>query len=110
MDKIETNAELLARFEDAMTGLCRRRAERLATAGEIIRDANREYDQRAIPLARQISKLRDELEAEKPKPKSLPPDVSSSSLSHDPEWSQEDIDHYYELKRRGNKKSVTTNR
>lgn len=108
MNKTETNAELLARFEDAMAGLCRRRAERLAAAGKIIRDANQEYDRRAIPLARRINVLRAQLEAEKPKPEK--PLVPQPRNSHDPEWSQEDIDHYYELRQRGNQKSVTTNR
>lgn len=97
----------LAQLENRMMDIRNLRAQRLLAAGELIKTANLQYDAAAIPLARQINKLRAQLEVEKPKPEKS---VSLRSDSHDPEWSQEDIDHYYELRQRGNKKSVTTNR
>lgn len=104
MDKIEAQ---LATLEWEMSHLCAMRADRVATAEALKRRANRDYDNAAIPLAREIKRLRAELEAEQqPEPKKIPAHVRSSNLSHDPEWSQEDIDHYYELAQRANKTRI----
>lgn len=90
----------LASLERQMVVLCNRRAGRLETAARIMRQANADYDEAALPIGRRIQVLRATLEAQKPAPKDP---TRQPSEKHDPDWCQQDIDHFYELKRRGNK-------
>lgn len=94
----------LAKLEMEMVALTALRAQRIATAQAMIESANRDFDERAVVLGRQINHIRALLNAEEPTNK-----VATATRSKvvrefsdpDPEWSQDDIDHFKELRRRG---------
>lgn len=96
----------LAMCEQRMRDLCAKRNETIARAKRMIADANQTYDQAAIPLGRQIKGLQDRLEAMREAAEPVKVTRQRQSETHDPDWTQEDIDHFYELKRRGNKARV----
>lgn len=103
-NKTDILTDLLARAEHRMSELRARRTRTVDAAVAAIGQANRDFDRAAVPLGRRINQLRERLEAEKPEP---PPSARPRprNNSHDPDWSQADIDHYYELRNSGNKKS-----
>lgn len=98
-----TDAEQkLSQLEVAMGRLCALRDARVAVAQTAISHANREFDRDAVPLGRKINQLRQEIDKAAPvsTPKrKLDKPVALDLNGYDPEWSQEDIDHYLELKR-----------
>jgi hypothetical protein len=59
--------------------------------------ANRQFDRAALPLARRINALRDQLETEAAP---SPPPRQKRYKAPDPEWTPEDIAHYHELMQR----------
>lgn len=98
-DTTATLQQRLEELEREKADLCRTRSTRVAEAEEAIRQANAEFDRKALPLGRRINKLRDKLDS-----LDTPTATALGKGSHDPEWSQEDIDHYYELRRRNGSK------
>lgn len=93
---METTLEYL---ESVMHLLCKARDHRIAAAEESIRRANVEFDRDAIPLARKINELREQAEADST-PTDKPIKRATRKRKHDPNWSQEDVDHWYELQQR----------
>jgi hypothetical protein len=88
----------LAKLVSDLNRLCKIRAARVGRAEAAIARANEAFDRRAVLLSRRIAILRktiDKLPAESVGTRHVRRD------KHDPDWSQEDIDHYYELVRRG---------
>lgn len=83
------------RLQAEMAILCAMRSARLMAAQAEIEQANRDFDREALPLGRRISALQKTL------PKTPTVDKSDKP-SHDPDWLQEDIDHFYELLSRSN--------
>lgn len=92
-----TVEQQLEHLERSKNLLCALRTQRVATAKEAIRRANREFDRDALSLGRRINRLRAQLETDTPTP-TQPTPRKPDKGSHDPEWSQEDIDHYYQLR------------
>lgn len=90
----------LAELEYEMNALVGLRNQRVATGEAMIRRANRDFDETAIPLGRQINRLRAKLEAEKPITQTVTVTQTVRETEPDPEWSQEDVDHFKELRRR----------
>ena len=90
-----TDAEQeLTELECEMNALVGLRNERVRTGQAMINRANRDFDKAAIPLARKINVLRELLEAEPP-----PPAKQTRYREPDPDWDDEDIAHYHELRR-----------
>jgi hypothetical protein len=83
----------LTNLEREMGRLCAERNARVDAAEAAIREANRAFDRAAVPLGRQINKLRNQINQNADSSKPI------EFRGHDPEWTQEDIDHYYELLR-----------
>lgn len=81
----------LTQLEAQMSRLCADRAARVSVAEAEIRQANKDFDKAALPLARKIKKLREELEAAPPV-KAYP--------EPDSDWADEDRAHYNELVQR----------
>lgn len=90
----------LAELEHQMGCLCAIRTERVNAGQAMIDRANTEFDRDALPLGRKIAALRAKLAAPD-KPKTSPTARKVRTGSHDPEWTPEDIAHYYELVNRG---------
>lgn len=88
----------------ALTGLRAQRIavaqQRIAVAQAMIDSANRDFDEAAIPLGRRINRLRAKLESENQTVTVTHSQVVRESHDPDPEWSQDDIDHFKELRRR----------
>lgn len=98
---MSTEQELLE-LEIEMGALTALRSKRIATAQAMIDSANRDFDEAAIPLGRKINRLRAKLEIEQTTQTVTVTrsQVVRESHNPDPEWSQEDIDHFQELRRR----------
>lgn len=90
----------LAELEIEMAALTGLRSQRIAAAEAMIKSANRDFDREGIPLGRKINRLRAKLEKEIPIVTVTRSQVVRESHDPDPEWSQEDIDHFKELRRR----------
>lgn len=84
----------LAKLEAEMNRLCIIRSERVHMAETQIRHANEDFDRDAVPIARKINALHEQI---KPTLKTEP---TKRTVRHDPEWLIEDRDHFYELQRR----------
>ena len=80
-----------------MNRLCLIRSQRVSTAEAQIQRANVEFDRDAIPIARKINTLREQIKATTGKTIER---VTRPPAKHDPEWLIEDQDHFYELQRR----------
>lgn len=91
----ETEREL-AELECEMNALVYLRNQRVATGQAMIDSANRDFDEVGIPLGRRINRLRAKLEAQPPIVKIT--QTVRESIEPDPEWSQQDIDHFNELR------------
>lgn len=87
----------LVELEQTMGCLRDLRNQRIAAAEEAIRRANIEFDRDALPLGRKINALRAAAAKPVDKPKVR---VTRKPSQPDPNWSQEDIDHWHELQRR----------
>lgn len=90
----------LETLEREMHNLCDLRDQRIAAAEESIRRANIEFDRDAVPLGRKINALRVTAEVADKPTKTSKPKKQAARKEHDPTWSQEDIDHWYELQQR----------
>lgn len=88
-----------------MSGLVAERTRTIREAQRIIGEANRYFDEQSLSLSRQCNLLRAQLALLQPV-EPAPERTRSVTVKHDPDWSQEDIDHFYELQRRGNKTSA----
>jgi hypothetical protein len=104
----------LAELECEMNALVGLRNQRVTVGQEMIDRANRDFDEQAIPLGRRINRLRSLLETEKQidslSRAATTPIVTVTrtvreSTEPDPEWSQEDIDHFKELRGRESHKA-----
>lgn len=98
----------LAALEARLCAVAKERSRAIAEAQAYIARINKNFDDVALALNRTMQPLRDQIAAEKPPPVSRIQRVLAEK--HDPDWCQEDIDHFYELKRRGNKKSLQATR
>lgn len=87
-------------LERQMSALCSARDDRIGFAEETIRRANTEFDRDAVPLGRKINAIRVELALEEKPVITTPKARVTRKRKHDPEWSQEDIGHWYELQQR----------
>lgn len=87
----------LAELECEMNALVYLRNQRVATGQAMIDRANRDFDEQGIPLGRRINRLRAKVEQTVTVTSSR---VIRESPEPDPEWSQEDIDHFKELRNR----------
>lgn len=88
----------LAELECEMNALVYLRNQRVATGQAMIDRANRDFDEVGVPLGRRINRLRARLEAEQPPTVKITQTVRES-YEPDPEWSQEDADHFNELRK-----------
>lgn len=96
-NSLSPEQQKLAQLEADMFRLVLRRQDRIAKAEAEIKKANKDFDKASVPLARQINRLRDELapvEEQQAQP------TKRVTRTADPEWPQEDQDHFYELQQR----------
>lgn len=99
MSYVTSDSQQLEGLERYRVRLTELRSQRIAAAEELIRRANADFDRDILIVGRKINELRKQMEASTPPPKAPSHRPTVSNGSHDPEWTQEDIDHYYKLKR-----------
>lgn len=87
----------LVGLETQMRNLIAARERRILGGKALIERANRDFDRDALCLGKRINALREQIAAAQPKTST--PHQHDSNGKHDPEWTQEDIDHYHYLKR-----------
>lgn len=78
-------------LEREHAALVKWRFDCLADLEEEVRRVNRRFDSKAVPLARQIRKLRPAPEPERASP------VRHAKFTPPDDWTPEEIEHYYEL-------------
>lgn len=96
------NDELIA-LEAKLSELTRERNMRVSAARGAIDRANKEWDRVALPISRRINQLREQQPqvptthmtagAKRERPRREPKQLAD----YDPDWTQEDIDHYLKL-------------
>jgi hypothetical protein len=95
---VEPSPVELTELQALLRLLTRRRNNAVQRAQESIAQANRDYDELAWDLHRRIEILRAKEESRKPQLSR----VTIKHITHDPEWAEQDIDHFYELLKREN--------
>lgn len=83
----------LQKLEAKMNGLVRRRNDVVDVAQEVIRQANREFDAAARPLAREIARAREALRVRE----KITRRARTVTLEGTEDWTAEDQAHYLEL-------------
>ena len=72
MEQVTTRSATLEELERKMSSLIQARNTAIDAAERMIEHANREFDRVALPLGREINKVRKAVEASTPKPAATP--------------------------------------